>query len=90
MMAMTPIRIQSGSQYLHKKTEKYRQQVKRKIDACHRYVQLACIAQGLLQYLSVKFGMKVWLHFNSWLRTMKKDKAQSDFHINLKSRSFIF
>lgn len=78
MKAMTPIRIRSGNQYLHKKGEKYRRQVKRKMGAYHRYVQLACIAQGLLQYLSVTYGKKVWLHFNSWLRTMKKDKAPSE------------
>jgi hypothetical protein len=78
MMEMKPIRIRSGNQYLHKKTEKYREQVKRKMDAYHRYVQLACIAQGLLQYLSVKYGKKVWLHFRSWLRTMNEDKAPSE------------
>jgi hypothetical protein len=78
MKAMTPIRIRSGNQYLHRKSEEYRRQVKRKMGAYHRYVQLGCIAQGLLQYLSVAFGKKVWLHFNSWLRTMKQDNAPSE------------
>jgi hypothetical protein len=78
MKAMTPIRIRSGNQYLHRKSEEYRRQVKRKMGAYHRYVQLGCIAQGLLQYLSVAFAKKVWLHFNSWLRTMKQDKAPSE------------
>jgi len=78
MMAMTPIRKRSGKQHLHRKTEEYRQQVKRKMGAYHRYVQLGCVAQGMLQYLSVTFGNKVWLHFKSWLRTMKLDKAPSE------------
>ena len=78
MKEMTPIRKGSGNQYLHRKTEAYRHKIKRKIDAYHRYVQLGCIAQGLLQYLSVMFGKKVWLHFNSWLRTMNTEKAPSE------------
>jgi hypothetical protein len=68
----------SGNQYLHRKTEEYRQKIKRKMDAYHRYVQLGCIAQGLLQYLSVRFPKTVWLHFNSWLRTMNIQKAPSE------------
>ncbi len=78
MQAMTPIRKRSGKQYMHRKTEKYRQQIKRKMSAYHRYVQLGCVAQGMLQYLAVTFGSKVWRHFNSWLRTMKVDKAPSE------------
>jgi hypothetical protein len=79
MKMMTPIRKGSGNQYLHKRSELYRTHVRRKIDAYHRYVQLGCIAQGILQYLAASFGSKVWLHFNSWLRTMKCDRAPSEF-----------
>jgi hypothetical protein len=87
MMAMTPIRKGSGNQHLHRKTEEYRQQVKRKMGAYHRYVQLGCIAQGMLQYLSVTFGNEVWLHFKSWLRTMKLDKAPSEMVVAQALRS---
>ena len=76
--AMPPLRRGSGNQYLHRQTEEHRQQIKRKMAAYHRYVQLGCIAQGLLQYLSVTFGQKVWRHFGSWLRTMNQDKAPSE------------
>jgi len=76
--AMPPLRRRSGNQYLHRATEEYRQQIKRKMAAYHRYVQLGCIAQGLLQYLSVTFSKKVWRHFGSWLRTMNQDKAPSE------------
>ena len=78
MMYMAPIRRRSGNQYLHHKTEKYREMVRNKVAAYHRYVQLGCIAQGLLQYLSVKLGSQVWQHFKSWLRTMKTDQAPSE------------
>ena len=78
MKAMPPLQKGSGKQYLHKTTDNYRRQIKRKLAAYHRYVQLGCIAQGLLQYLSVTFGKKVWLHFGSWLRTMHQDNAPSE------------
>jgi hypothetical protein len=38
--------------------------------AFHVHVQLGCIAQGLLQHLSMNYTAEVWLCFRSWLRTM--------------------
>ena len=72
MMAMTPRTRCSGNQYLHRKSENYRRLVRRKMDAYHRYVQLACIAQGILQHLSLNFRKQVWNDFiaRCWLRTM--------------------
>ena len=87
MTAMSPLSRRSGNQYLHKKTEQYREQVKRKIGAYHRYVQLGCIAQGILQYLAVSFSSKVWGHFNSWFRTMKCDRAPSELVVIYALRS---
>lgn len=87
MMSMTPIRRRSGNQYLHRKTEKYREIVKNKMAAYHRYVQLGCIAQGLLQYLSTKFATRVWQHFGSWLRTMKTDHSPSELVVAQALRS---
>jgi hypothetical protein len=55
MMAMTPQPRRSGNQYRHRKPADYRQQVQRKLAAYHRYVQLGCVAQGLLQYLALSF-----------------------------------
>lgn len=78
MKEMPRTRKGSGPQYLHRTTDEYRKKIKRKMDAYHRYVQLGCIAQGLLQYLSVTLGEKVWRHFNSWLRTMDTEKAPSE------------
>ena len=52
MAAMTPLRRVSGNQYLHHKSEIYRNAVRRKIAAYHRHIQLGLIAQGLLQILA--------------------------------------
>lgn len=87
MKDMIPIRRRSGNQYLHRRSEKYREMVRNKIDVYHRYVQLGCVAQGLLQYLSVKFGARVWRHFNSWLRTMKTEQEPSEMVVAQALRS---
>jgi hypothetical protein len=87
MMHMTPIRRGSGNQHLHHRSQKYREMVRNKVAAYHRYVQLGCIAHGLLQYLSVKFGSLVWQHFNSWLRTMYPDRSPSEMVVGQALRS---
>jgi len=78
MMAMTPIRRVTGNQYMHHRSERYRQQVRRKLRAYHAHVQLGCIAQGLLQYLAISCTTTVWQLFRSWLRTMHPDRPPSE------------
>lgn len=78
MKLMTPISRKSGNQHLHRTDENYRRLVRRKLDAYHRFVQLGCIAQGLLQYLALYFRVDVWRHFRSWLRTMNPQQAPSE------------
>ena len=78
MKAMKPIKRYSGDQHIHKKPEKYRQAVQRKIDAYHRFVQTGLIAQGLLQYLSASFPRLVFSSFGSWFRTIRTDFAPSE------------
>lgn len=78
MKLMSPVRRRGGDQYLHMKTERYRQHVRRKIKAYHLHVQLGCIAQGLLIYLALHFGSTVWRQFRSWLRTMNPDQPPSE------------
>ena len=78
MKDMTPIRANSGNQHLHMKTEHYRQMVRRKMKTYHLHVQLGCIAQGLLQHLSLNFGAKVWNQFQGWLRTMDPTRPPSE------------
>ncbi|MBI3329582.1 MAG: transposase [Nitrospinae bacterium] len=78
MMAMTPIRRGAGNQHIDRRTTCYQKAVARKLDAYHRYVQLACIVQGLLQHLAVNLSQSVWAAFGSWLRTMRKDLVPSE------------
>jgi hypothetical protein len=71
MLDMTPLRYRNGNQYLHRKSEHYRKQVRDKIHAYHTFIQTGIIAHGLLQYLSVEFPKSVWRSFGSWLRTIR-------------------
>ncbi len=78
MAAMTPLRRASGNQYLHHKSEPYRNAVRRKIAAYHRHIQLGLIAQGLLQILSATTPKLIWRSFGSWIRTIRPGLAPSE------------
>jgi hypothetical protein len=52
MATMAPRPNQSGGQYLHRKSQSYRDHICRKMRAYHCHMQLGLIAQGLLQYCS--------------------------------------
>ena len=78
MAAMTPLRRVSGNQYLHHKSDDYRDAVRRKIAAYHRHIQLGLIAQGLLQILSATQPKLVWRSFGSWIRTIRPGLAPSE------------
>lgn len=71
MRSMKRIKRHSPGQCLHRETEQYRQNVRRKFAAYHRHIQVGLIAQGLLQYLSSVFPALVWKNFGSWLRTIR-------------------
>ena len=59
MKDMQAIKRFSGNQYLHKRSEEYRNGVRRKMAAYHRHIQAGVIAQGLLQYISSAFPQLV-------------------------------
>lgn len=71
MAAMTPRPRRSGNQHPHRKSEQYRNQIRRKMAAYHCHIQLGVIAQGLLQALAVLHEKIVWHHFGSWFRTFR-------------------
>lgn len=79
MSKMKKRKNESGDQYLHKKSEDYRNQVRRKMRAYECFLLTGCIAQGILQILSLKYSEMVWNNFGSWLRTMNVDCAPSEF-----------
>lgn len=78
MKAMTPIRRGHGNQYLHRKSERYRAQIRRKLAAYERHIQIGLIVQGLLHYLAVVQPRLVWRCFGSWLRTTDRNAIPSE------------
>lgn len=52
MKVMTPLKRNSGDQHLHRKTAEYRDAVRRKMAAYHRFMQLGLIAQGIMLALA--------------------------------------
>ena len=78
MRNMVKIKRCSGNQYLHRKTDEYRQQVKRKLRAYHAYTQIGLIVQGVLQVISMTIHKEVWHSFGSWLRTIRVDVLPSE------------
>ena len=71
MSSMPKIARGSRTQYLHRKTDRYRAAVRRKLAAYHRHIQVGLISQGVLQYLAVTHPRWVWTSFGSWLRTVR-------------------
>jgi len=75
MSSMDKIARGSRTQYLHRKSDRYRAAVRRKLAAYHRHIQVGLISQGILQYLAVKHPHRVWASFGSWLRTVRRYPA---------------
>jgi hypothetical protein len=78
MLGMKPLRRGTGDQYLHRTSDEYRAAIRRKLRAYHVYVQLGCIAQGLMQHLAINHTAEVWRCFRSWLRTMNPATPPSE------------
>ena len=79
MRDMKPLRRRNGNQHLHRESLKYRNAIKRKINAYHLFIHAGVVAQGLLQYLSAAFPALVWSSFGSWLRTIRPGIPPSEF-----------
>lgn len=78
MKAMEKVAKGEGDQHLHWKSDRYRNQVRRKLGAYEVHIQLGLIAQGLLQYAAVAYSRRIWESFGSWLRTMNPDASPSE------------
>lgn len=79
MRPMTPLRRFQGDQFLHRKSDRYRAAVRRKLGAYHRHIQIGLVAQGLLQCLAAAHPALIWRHFGSWLRTVRSPNCPSEF-----------
>lgn len=78
MAAMTPLRRGGGDQHLHLKTEEYRNAVRRKTEAYHRFMQVGLVAQGIMSAIATTEPGKVWRAFGSWLRTVRPGVCPSE------------
>ena len=86
MKDMIPLLYRNGNQYLHRKSDDYRNRVKRKIHAYHTFIQAGVVAQGLLQYLAVAAPKLVWDSFGSWLRTIRPGIPPSELVVAIAMR----
>jgi hypothetical protein len=86
MSPMTPRPRRSGNQHLHRKSQAYRDQVRRKIGAYHTHIQIGVIAQGLLQTLALCCTATVWKRFGSWLRTIRPEILPSELVVAVALR----
>ena len=82
MQDMNPIHRGSGKQYVQRKSELYRDHIRRKLAAYERHIQLGLIAQGLLQYLAVSFRRLTWFNFHSYIRTASPQKPPSEWVVS--------
>lgn len=78
MQDMTPLTRKARDQYLHRKPAAYRDAVRRKLEAYHRFIQLGLIAQGIMLALATTVPKLVWASFGSWLRTIRPGIAPSE------------
>jgi hypothetical protein len=83
---MTPRSRRSGNQYLHRKSQSYRDHVRRKLGAYHAHIQLGVIAQGILQFLALRCTATVWKRFGSWLRTIRPGILPSELVVSIALR----
>lgn len=87
MADMDPINKKAKDQYLHRKSQQYRDAVRRKLDAYHRYIQLGLIAQGIMAALATTVPEVVWASFGSWLRTIRPGIAPSEAVVAIALRN---
>jgi len=78
MKDMKPITKKAKDQYMHRKSSAYRDDVRRKLNAYHRFIQLGLIAQGILCVLATTAPELVFGSFGSYFRTIRPGIAPSE------------
>ena len=87
MRTMDRIASRSGDQYLHRKTDQYRDAIHRKLAAYHRFIQIALISQGVLQCIAATTPALVWSSFGSWLCTVRPGIPPSELVVMIALRN---
>lgn len=79
MMAMDRLGRNPRTQCLHRKDEKYRNGVRRKLRAYHCFLQAGAIAQGLMTAIGILAADYCWANYSSWMRTMNISRTPSEW-----------
>jgi len=87
MTGMARLPRKSGNQYLHHKTDDYREKVRRKIRAYHVHITVGIVAQGMLQYPSLSHPDLIWRSFGSWVPTIRPGVLPSEHLVAAAMRS---
>jgi len=72
-----------GDQYLHRAGERHRAKVYRKVEAYERFVNLAAIAMGMLEMLSLTMSPSVWNLGSLYFRTSPVARRPSVLGVRL-------
>lgn len=80
---MMPTKRCSKGKILQFAPAEFKEKVKRKLNAYHLFIQLGCIAQGLMQFLSVNYSRQIWSSFGGWLRTIRSNTPPSEKIVSL-------
>ena len=87
MRTMDKIGYRSGDRYLHRKTNKYRDDIRRKLAAYHRFIQIALISQGVMQCIAATVPALVWSSFGSWICTIRPGIPPSEMVVMIALRN---
>ncbi len=87
MMGMDKIGRRSADQYLHRKTDAYRDAIRRKLAAYHRHIQIGLVTQGVLQCIAATSPSLVWSSFGSWLCTIRPGIPPSELVVMTAMRN---
>jgi len=68
----------------------FKEKVKKKVNVYHLFIQLGCIAQGLVQYLSLHHDKAVWNSFGTWLRTIRDNTLPSEMVVCVAMKNTYF
>ena len=71
IMGMKKTRRSEGDRYIHREPQELKHKISIKMFAYHLYIQIAIIAQGLCQYLSLYHSDEVRRCHRTWLRTIR-------------------
>jgi hypothetical protein len=78
MKAMLSRKRTAKSQYLHRATDSYRQGIRRKVEAYDRFVNIAAMALGILQLVSLRYAQAIHARMPLWFRTVRSTTAPSE------------